>query len=68
MGVYGLLLLIALLVIIGLVFWIVKIIKLFRKGQTRRATIHTIVLLFLTLLVCWEFRILPLSAEFKFKK
>ena len=68
MGVYGLLLLVALLVIIGLVFWIVKIIKLFRKGQTRRATIHAIVLLFLALFVCWEFRILPLSAEFKFKK
>jgi len=68
MGIYGLLFLLLLLVIVGLVFWIVKIIKLFRKGQTRRATIHTIVLLFLTLFVCWEFRILPLSAEFKFKK
>lgn len=68
MGIYGLLLLLLLLVSAGLVFWIVKIIRLFRKGRTRRAVIHAIVLLLLVLFVCWEFRLLPLSAEFKFRK
>ncbi len=68
MGVYVLLLLFVLLLLAGLIYWVIKTIQLFRKGRTRRATIHTIVLLFLALFVCWELRLLPLSAEFKFKK
>lgn len=56
-----------LLVIIGLVFWIVKIFKFYRQKRIKLAVIHSIIFGVLTLAICWELRIIPLSANWDFR-
>jgi uncharacterized membrane protein YcgQ (UPF0703/DUF1980 family) len=67
MDTYLLLLLLFLLVLAGLIFWIIKTIKLFRLKRTKPAVINTLILVLIVLFTCWELRIIPLSADLDFK-
>jgi hypothetical protein len=67
MNTYLLLLLLCLLVLTGLIFWIIKTIKLFGQKRTKPAAINTVVIGLIALFTCWELRIIPLSADLDFK-
>jgi hypothetical protein len=59
--------LLVILVLFGLIFWIIKIFKFYRQQRTKIAIINSIVFGLLTLVVCWELRIIPLSADLDFR-
>lgn len=64
---YLLILLLLIAVIAGLVFWLVKIFKFYRQKRTKIAVINSVILGLLILTVCWELRIIPLSADWDFR-
>ena len=64
---YLLIFLIVILFIAGLVFWLVKILKFYRQKRTKLAIINSIIFGLLTLIICWELRIIPLSSDWDFR-
>lgn len=67
MDFYFLLFLLLILTLFGVIFWLFKIVKLYRQKKTKRATTNSIIFGLLTLLVLWELRIIPLSADLDFR-
>ncbi|MBO9619380.1 MAG: hypothetical protein J7539_10130 [Niabella sp.] len=55
------------LILLGALFWIIKIIKLYCQKRTKIASINTLILGFLILIGLWELRIIPLSADWDFR-
>ena len=64
---YLIIFLLLILIIVGLVFWLVKIFKFYKQKRTKIAVINSIVFGLLTLTICWELRIIPLSADWDFR-
>ncbi len=60
-------LLLFILVVVGLIFWLIKIIKFYKQNRTKIATINATILGLLIVIVCWELRIISLSADVDFK-
>jgi len=54
-------------VIVGLVFWLAKIFKFYKQKRTKIAVINSVIFGLLTLVVYWELRIIPLSADWDFR-
>lgn len=67
MGFYLTIFLLLIAVLIGLVFWLFKIVKLYRQKKTKPAVVNSIIFGLLTLIICWELRIIPLSADWDFR-
>ena len=64
---YLLIFLLLLLVIVGLIFWFTKIVKFYRQKRINIAVINSIIFGLLTVVICWELRIIPLSADWDFR-
>ena len=64
---YLIILLLLTLVLIGLIFWVFKIIKFYSQKRTKIAVVNSIIFGLLILIVCWELRIIPLSADWDFR-
>jgi len=64
---YLIIFLLFILVLFGLLFWIIKIIRFYRQKRTKIVVINSIAFGVLALLVCWELRIIPLSADLDFR-
>ena len=64
---YLTILLLLILLSIGLIVWIARIIKFYRQKRNKAVTINVVILAFLILFVCWELRIIPLSADLDFR-
>jgi len=67
MEIYLILFLLLIAVIVGLVFWLVKIFKFYRQKRTKIATINSVIFGLLILVISWELRIIPLSADWDFR-
>jgi hypothetical protein len=66
MGFYLFILLLFLLIIVGLLFWLIKIYKFYRQKRTKTAAVNSIIFGLLVLIICWELRIIPLSENWDF--
>ncbi len=64
---YLLIFLLLILFIVGIVFWLIKILKFYRQKRTKIAVINSMILGLLTLIICWEARIIPLSPDWDFR-
>lgn len=67
MELYLIILLFLIAVIVGLVFWLVNIFKLYRQKRTKVAVVNSVVFGLMILFVCWELRFIPLSADWDFR-
>lgn len=56
-----------LVVVVGLIFWLVKIFKFYRQKRTKVALINSVIFGLLVLMVCWELRLIPLSSDWDFR-
>lgn len=56
-----------LLILAGLIFWSVKIIKFYRQKRIKAALINTVIFGLIVLAACWELRLIPLSADWDFR-
>lgn len=68
MEIYLILLLIILGLIVGLIFWIYRLFRLYKKGHKRSFAIQLIILVVLTSYITWELQIFPLSKNVYIKK
>ena len=64
---YLLIFILLILVIVGLIFWLVKIFKFYRQKRTKIAVINSVIFGLLTLVIGWELRVIPLSADWDFR-
>lgn len=64
---YLIILLLLVSVLIGLIFWLYKIVNLYRQKKTKPAVVNSIIFGLLTLIICWELRLIPLSADWDFR-
>lgn len=64
---YLLIFVLLVIIIIVLVFWLFKIFKFYSQKRTKIAIINSIIFGLLTLVICWELRIIPLSANWDFR-
>lgn len=64
---YLIILLVLIAIIVGLVFWLVKIFKFYRQKRTKIAVVNSVIFGLLILLACWELRLIPLSADWDFR-
>jgi hypothetical protein len=60
-------LLLLILAIALLVFWLIKIVNFYKQKRTKIVVINSVIFGLLTLTVCWECRIMPLSADWDFR-
>ena len=67
MDIFLILFLLLIAFVVGLVFWGVNIFKFYRQKRTKIAIIHSVILGLVILVVCWELRIIPLSADWDFR-
>jgi hypothetical protein len=51
----------------GFAFWIYKIYKLYRQKRIKIALINSAILCILTLVICWELRLIPLAIDLDFR-
>ena len=56
-----------LLLVIGPLYWLSRIVRFFRNGQTRKGSINLTLLCLLALTICWELRLIPLSSDWDFR-
>lgn len=64
---YLIILLVLIAIIVGLIFWLVKIIKFYRQKRTKIAVANSVIFGLLILITCWELRLIPLSADWDFR-
>ena len=55
------------LVLIVIIIWTTWIVKLYRQKKAAKATYNLITLGLLTLIICWELRLIPLAADLDFR-
>ncbi len=64
---YQLIFLILIVAIVGLIVWLSKIFIFFRQKRTKKAVINSTIFGLLALVIFWELRIIPLSADWDFR-
>jgi hypothetical protein len=67
MDIYLILILIFLILIIGLIIWILKIVKFYQQRRTKLANINLTILGVLILIISWELRLIPLAPNYDFR-